>query len=373
MIPFLKKNYLLKQLNDSLELLSPYKHSPRSLVQDYFKEQFNQKNFYLTKSCTQSLELAILTLKIPHGSEVILPSYGFVSLANAVASNGLKCIFVDCDPDTMNISTDAIQNAISPQTAALITINYGGVACDYDSIREICRTAQIYLIEDNAHGIYAQYKGAYLGRFGDISTISFDYMKNISCDEGGGISINREQLSSSFFQCYQFGTNKQDFIEGKVSSYEWMGIGTNSLLAEPLASILMTQLLQSEKIIHEYQLKWNRYKQQLLELEQKNQIEMAKIPDYAGHNAHMFWIKTRHSNERAQLMDYLFAKGIQTAFHYIPLHLSQFGKKSGEFRGVDQYTSRDSERLLRLPLYYSLTHTEQAFIIESIYEYYRKN
>src|SRR5690554_4570805 len=274
MIPFFRKNHLAEELRGLSDFYQGKLKHPRDEVQEYFIKNFGYENFYLTKSCTQSLELAIMSLNIPKGKEVILPSYGFVSLANAVAINGLKCVFVDCERDTMNISVEAIRNAISKDTAAVMTINYAGVSCDYDAIVDICSKHELYLIEDNAHGIRCKYKGKDLGAFGDISTISFDYLKNISCGEGGGISINNQSLFHRFIEAYHFGTNRQDFIEGNVSAYGWVNIGTNALLAESLAVILLSQLENSKGIIDQYLSSWNFYFKELTPLQQKGKIEL---------------------------------------------------------------------------------------------------
>ena len=255
MIPFYKKTEILNQFKEDEYKEIDY----NTQVSNYFIENFNYTNFFLTKSCTQSLELAIMSLKFPYGKEVILPSYGFISIANAVAINGLKCIFVDCEPGTMNINTKEVLNAITKDTVAIITINYGGVACDYDELIPVRKENNIIIIEDNAHGIRAKYKDQWLGKLGDISTISFYFLKNISCDEGGGMSLNNKSLLSNFEVAYHFGTNKANFLRGEVNAYEWKGIGSNSKLANYLSEILYSQLTNSELIIREFVNKWQFY------------------------------------------------------------------------------------------------------------------
>lgn len=342
-------------------------------VSNYFIENFNYSNFFLTKSCTQSLELAIMSLRFPYGKEVILPSYGFISIANAVAINGLKCVFVDCEPGTMNINTNEVLNAITKDTVAIITINYAGVACDYDELIPICKENNIIIIEDNAHGIRAKYKDIWLGKLGDISTISFDFLKNISCDEGGGMSLNNTSLLSNFEVAFHFGTNKANFLRGEVDAYEWKGIGSNSKLANYLSEILYDQLANSELIIKEFVIKWQFYFDSLKPLQNLGFIELAKIPNYSTINGHMFWIKVSNSVERSNLISFLKQHNIITAFHYTPLHNSEYGKKVGEFRGMDKYTTKDSSRLLRLPIYFSLTESEQSEVISKIYQFYNKS
>lgn len=371
MIPFHKKNFFEKEIHHLNEFYAGKLSEPRQRIVSFFEEQFNHQHFFLTKSCTQSLELILMSLNIPEGKEVIIPSYGFVAIANAVAINRLKCIYVDCEPDTMNVSIPAILNAVTENTAAIITINYAGVACDYDLLKPFCETKGIYLIEDNAHGIAAKYKGGDLGTFGDVSAISFDFLKNISCNEGGGVNINKENLLSSFVKSYHFGTNKLDFLEGNVSSYEWKCKGTNSILAEHLSVILWTQLYDFENITREYLSKWDFYYKELSFLESKGCIHLPKIPDYSQHNGHTFWFKLETPEIRSQLIKFLKDKGIEVNFHYKPLHTSEYGEKVGVFRGEDRFTTKESGRLLRLPLYYSLCKEEQIEVIEQIEIFFR--
>jgi dTDP-4-amino-4,6-dideoxygalactose transaminase len=371
-VPFFKKNLFEAELLAYANYRKGDLTQPRESVEAHFRDQFSLNNFYLTKSCTQALELAIQTLEIPSGREVILPSYSFVSLGNAVVLNGLRCVFVDCQPETMNICPEAIKNAITEQTAAVITINYGGISCDYDEIEKICKDHQLFLIEDNAHGIYAQYKEKALGTFGDISCISFDYLKNISCEEGGGISIHRKTLENKFQEAYQFGTNRAAFLRKETSSYEWKSAGTNAQIAEALAATLLTQLSQAERIITRYLEHWNRYFGALQHLEQQGKIQLAQVPDYARHNGHIFWMKTADYDERAALIAFLQSRGIGSGFHYTPLHSSTFGKLIGRFHGEDQHTTRESLRFLRLPLYYQLSEEQQEWVIQSLYNFYQQ-
>lgn len=363
MIPFYKK---IKLDNQSIIQADNCWDS----ISEYFTEKFGYENFFTTKSCTQSLELAIMSLNLPQGQEVIIPSYGFVSLANAVVINGLKCVFVDCEPNTMNIDVQAAIHAISDKTAAVITINYGGVACDYGKLIPVCKEKGIAVIEDNAHGIRAKYQNEWLGKFGDISTISFDYLKNISCEEGGGISINDERLLQNFEIAYHFGSNRASMYRGEVTYYEWKGKGMNAILAQPLTQILYRQLIHSVEIIEEFRTKWEFYYQSFLDLYNREYIDLPIIPKECTPNGHMFWIKAKDRDERERLIQFLSEKEIETAFHYTPLHQSEFGKKEGEYRGEDKFTTKDSSRILRLPLYYNLSKNEQVQVVERIYEYY---
>lgn len=367
MIPFFKKTEIaIDQFNFENDI------NFRSEISNYFVENFSYSNFFLTKSCTQSLEIAFKVLNFSKGMEVILPSYGFVSLANSIMINGLKCVFVDCEKETMNIDINAALSAITEKTVAILTINYGGVSCDYDVLRSVCKEKNIVLVEDNAHGFRSKYKLEWLGSIGDISTISFDFLKNISCDEGGGISILNDALISKFEILYHFGTDKARFLRGEVEAYEWKGIGTNVKLAEPLAEILYHQVFQSESIINEFLKKWNFYYNALYILKEKELIDLVEIPQYSTPNGHMFWLKTKNEVERAQLINFLKSYHIESAFHYTPLHLSEYGKKYGIFRGIDKNTTSESKKLLRIPHYYNMSESMQLEVIDRIFQFYQK-
>lgn len=371
MIPFHKNTF--ESLSGVLSLSEPNTFDNyRIKCNSWFTSNSKYHNFFFTKSCTQSLELAIMSLNLPAGSEVILPSFAFVSLANAINNLGFVCVFVDCDANTMNINADEIEQAISPLTKAIITINYGGIACDYDKIITICNKNQLYLIEDNAHGINAKYKEQPLGNFGHISTFSFDYLKNITCYEGGGVVINKNDLLNQFLVNYEFGTNRVAFLEGKSEFYEWKGMGSNARLAPPLYYYLSAQLEKADEIIDEFKRKWNLYQELLKPLAQKGYINIVTIPHYADHNGHIFWIKCKNKTERLHLMEYLKKEKILTSFHYTPLHSSEYGKTKGIFRGNNKNTTTESERLLRLPLYYSITDNEIKYVVECISGFFNK-
>ncbi len=371
MIPFHKNT--LDGFNSSVVNTDPTQfESYRIKCSNWFEQAEKYNRVYFVKSCTQSLELALMSLNLPPDSEVILPSYSFVSLANAINNLGHKCIFVDCEKDTMNISVDSLEAAISPKTKAVVVINYAGVACDYDNLKQICTKHNLFLIEDNAHGIKAKYKGKLLGNFGDIATFSFDYLKNLNCYEGGAIIINRTELIPEFNINYEFGTNKIEFLAGNSTFYEWRGKGSNSRLAPPLFPYLSFQLEAAESIIAEFQRKWWLYQKYLEPLEAEGKIGRTVLPEYAEHNCHMFWFKTASIAERAKLIDYLKTRNIQASFHYTPLHPSKYGKLVGEFRGEDVNTTTESEKLLRLPLFYSLKEEELNSIVDAILAFYRQ-
>lgn len=336
----------------------------------WFIENHGLKNFYLTKSCSQSLELAALILNLKENDEVIMPSYALVACGNAFALRGAKCVFVDIDKATMNIDATKIEAAISPKTKAILTINYAGVGCNYDEILRIKNKHNLYLIEDNAHGTGAKWQSKFLGTFGDISTFSFDHMKSISCGQGGGISINNERLMPQFFISYESGTNRQSFFRNETNKYEWKGLGSNYRLSELNAAMLFAQLESEKEIIETLGIRWKKYYNAFKALAEKDKIEIAETSNNANHNSHCFYIKTGNINERNALIKFLAERDIQAQFHYVPLHSSEYGKRWGRFVGEDKYTTAESERLLRLPLYFNMTDEEQARVISGVEGFY---
>jgi dTDP-4-amino-4,6-dideoxygalactose transaminase len=369
-IPFFKKPVLNNELLNLQQFYQGYSFKEKCTA--YFQKQYNNPYFYFAKSCTQSLEVALMSLRLPEGKEVILPSYAYVSLANAVMLNGLKCIFVDIEPRTMNVSPQAIEDAITSDTGAILTLNYSGVACDYGQIRSICEKYSLPIIEDNAHGINCKKNGRLLGTFGDISTISFDMLKNVGCFEGGGIMFNQSSLLELYHSVGLMGTNRAEFFKGDVSHYEWVSMGTNTSLAAPLYAILFAQLEHSEELCAIQRSKWNYYYHLLSALGEKGYIQLPGLSADDDHNGHIFWIKVRDEEERSGLVAFLNARSIQATFHYYPLHNSIMGKKVGEFRGKDEYTTRDSSRLLRLPIYHDLSQEDIEYVVASVFDFYKK-
>lgn len=341
-------------------------------IKDWFLMHSNIENFFLTKSCTQSLELAIVLLDLPKESEVIMPSYSFVSLANAVNNFGHKCVFVDCEKNTMNIDSNCIESAITSKTKAIITINYGGIACDYDSIRSLCKKYDLFLIEDNAHGIKGMYKNEILGTIGDISCFSFDHMKNFTAYQGGGIAINNKIFLDQFFILSEFGTNRKLKLQGDIDFYEWIGKGTNSILAEPLAKILWHQLKHFDFIQDYFNNLWNFYYKSLIHLENEEFIILPIIPDYCSHNAHMFWFKTKSKKDRVLLIEFLKKNGILAQSHYFPLHNSKYGSINSRFIGEDLNTTNESDKLLRFPLHLGINESIILKIAKVISEFFNK-
>lgn len=340
-----------------------------ALCEKWFAENHGLPNFFLTKSCTDSLELAALTLNIQPGDEVIMPSYAFVSCANAFALRGAVCVFVDVHPNTMNLYEAKLEAAITNKTKAIVTVNYAGVGCNYEVITAISRKHSLWLVEDNAHGIGAKQNDRFLGTFGDISTFSFDHLKNVSCIQGGGIAINNPALLERFYTAYEFGTNRRNFFAGKADRYEWKSLGSNFPLSELSAAMLYAQLQQVEEINGAFRKGWKQYYVALQSLAATGKIELPQIPEGNHHSAHCFYIKTRSITEREVLTTFLHGKGINAQFHYTPLHQSEFGKTAGRFAGPDAETDR-SRTLLRMPLYYSITEEEVNEVVEALKAFY---
>jgi dTDP-4-amino-4,6-dideoxygalactose transaminase len=340
--------------------------------EDWMRQHHGLPNFFLTKSCTSSLELAALVLGLKKGDEVIIPSFAFVSCSNAFALRGAQCVFVDIDPQAMNIDSAQIEAAITPRTKAIVALNYASVACNYEAINSVASRHQLYVVEDNAHGILARdEKSRHLGTFGDISTFSFDHLKNITCGQGGGIAINNEKLLENFFIHYEFGTNRRSFFRGDANRYEWKNLGSNYPLSELNAAMLLAQLENGEKINDRFVTLWNLYKKELANFEAEGKITLQNIEENIKHNAHCFYIKTKDKTERSALIAFLNQRNISAQFHYTPLHSSEFGRKAGRFSGEDQFTTRESERLLRLPLFYNMTETELSQVVNALQQFYK--
>ena len=324
----------------------------------------------LTTSCTQALEMAALLSGVGPGDEVIMPSYTFVSTANAFVLRGARIVFVDVRPDTMNIDEELIEPAVTEKTRAIVPVHYAGVGCNMDRIMDIASKYSLKVIEDAAQGVMASYKGRALGTFGDFGCFSFHETKNYSMGEGGAILINHPEDVELAEIVREKGTNRRLFMEGKVDKYTWVHEGSSYLPSDINAAYLLPQLEDAEKINSDRLRSWNRYHEGLLPLEQAGRISLPVIPDECSHNAHRFYIKVRDNAERKALMDHLGERGIMSVFHYVPLHTSEAGLKFGEFRGEDRYTTADSARLLRLPMYYGLTDEEIDTVTEAVKEFY---
>lgn len=326
----------------------------------------------LTTSCTHATEMCALLSEIGEGDEVIMPSYTFVSTADAFVLRGAKAVFVDIRPDTMNLDETLVEEAITERTKAIVPVHYAGVSCEMDTIMEIAGRHHLKVIEDAAQGIMASYKGKPLGTIGDFGCFSFHETKNLSMGEGGAILLNDPSYIEEAEIIREKGTNRSKFFRGQIDKYTWVGYGSSYLPSELNAAYLWAQLNKAEKIMKCRMDAWKLYDEMLSELAEESKIELQTIPKDCIHNAHMFYIKTKNAEERGQLIDFLKANGIWAVFHYIPLHSAPAGKKYGYFAGEDKYTTRESERLLRLPMYYGLTLDEVEYICGKVKEFYLK-
>ena len=338
---------------------------------ELMEEKFNAQKILLTTSCTSALEMAAILLDIQPGDEVILPSYTFVSTADAFVMVGAKIVFVDINPKTMNIDENKIEEAITSKTKAIVVVHYAGISPDMDRIMKIAKEHNLKVVEDSAQGVMAKYKDKYLGTIADLGCYSFHETKNYSMGEGGAIVINDPELIERAEIIREKGTNRNKFFRGEIDKYTWVDYGSSYLPSELNCAYLYPQLKEAEMINNDRLTSWNYYKDGLKELEKDGCITLQYVPEYSEHNAHMFYIKAKNLEERTMLIEYLKSKGIQAVFHYIPLHTSPAGMRFGVFFGEDKYTTSESEKLVRLPMYYGLTRKEQDEVINAIKEFYK--
>ncbi len=325
----------------------------------------------LTTSCTHATEMAAILAGIKEGDEVIMPSYTFVSTANAFALRGAKIIFVDIRPDTMNIDETKIEAAITEKTRAIVPVHYAGVGCEMDTIMDIAKRHNLLVIEDAAQGVMATYKGKALGAIGDFGNYSFHETKNYSMGEGGALLLRDETYVDDAIIIREKGTNRTLYKLGKVDKYSWIEIGSSYLPSDMNAAYLYAQLQLADEINDNRLKSWNRYYDAFRDMAEKGLIELPYVPAECVHNAHMFYIKCKDFEERQGLIDYLKSNDILPASHYIPLHSSKAGLRFSEFRGEDKYTTKESERLLRLPMYYNLKEEDLDEVVMRVKEYYR--
>ena len=340
------------------------------LCNKWFEDNFKTKKALLTTSCTTAIELAAYLLEIRPGDEVICPSYTFVSSANPFVLRGAKIIFVDIRKDTMNIDENKIEEAISDKTKAILVVHYAGVACEMDKIMEISKKHNIPVIEDAAQGVMAFYKGKALGTIGDFGCYSFHETKNYSMGEGGALLIQDEKYVERAEIIREKGTDRSKFHRGQVDKYTWQDFGSSILPSDLLAAYLWPQLEDANLINNDRLESYNTYYELLKPLENKGYIELPKVPEGCIHNAHMFYIKCKDIEERTNLIDYLKENNILSVFHYIPLHSSPAGIKFGTME-KDEYTTIESERLLRLPMYYKLGKENVEYISGKVIEFYK--
>jgi dTDP-4-amino-4,6-dideoxygalactose transaminase len=339
--------------------------------QAWFEGTLPAKKTLLTPSCTAALELAALLIDIKPGDEVIMPSYTFVSTANAFVLRGAKIVFVDIRPDTMNIDERLIEVGVTEKTRAIVPVHYAGVGCEMDVIMDIAERHNLYVIEDAAQGMMSSYKGATLGTIGHLAAFSFHDTKNYtSGGEGGLLIINDEKFIERAEIIREKGTNRSKFFRGMVDKYQWIDVGSSYLPSELQAAYLWGQLQRADHINKNRLAIWQRYYKALFPLQRAGKITIPAVPENCTHNAHMFFLKTADLKERTALLAYLKGKDIMAVFHYVPLHTAEAGKRFCRFDGEDRYTTTESERLVRLPMWYGLNETDQARIVGAVKEFY---
>ncbi len=338
---------------------------------DWIEQKTGTGKCLLTTSCTHATEMAALLCDIQPGDEVIMPSYTFVSTADAFVLRGAVPVFVDIRPDTMNIDEKLIEAAVTDKTKAIVPVHYAGVACEMDTIMDIAKRHQLAVIEDAAQGIMSTYKGKPLGTFGEFGCFSFHETKNYSMGEGGALLIRDEKYIEEAEIIREKGTNRAKYFRGQIDKYTWVNYGSSYLPSDMNAAYLYAQLEVAEQINDARMASWNRYYENLRPLMEAGKIELPVIPKDCVHNAHMFYIKAADLEERSALINFLKENGILAVFHYIPLHSAPAGIKFGRFDGEDKYTTKESERLLRLPMYYKLKLDEVDYISDKIKEFYK--
>lgn len=336
----------------------------------WFEEKFDTAKALLTTSCTHATEMAVMLSDIGAGDEVIMPSFTFVSTADSVVLRGATPVFVDIRPDTMNIDETKIEDSITGKTKAIIPVHYAGVSCEMDTIMSIAKRHNLRVIEDAAQAITSKYKGKYLGTIGDYGCLSFHETKNISMGEGGALFIRDIKNSERAEIIREKGTNRSKFFRGEIDKYTWVDAGSSYLPSELNAAYLWGQLNVANEIISDRLKSWNLYNTLLMPLAEKETIELPVIPEGCEHNAHIFYIKCKDIEERSALISYLKLRNISTVFHYIPLHSAPAGKRYGRFNGEDIYTTKESERILRLPMYFGLEEKTIESVVAGIEDFY---
>lgn len=335
----------------------------------WIEERTGTAKCMLTTSCTHALEMAALLAKVEPGDEVIMPAYTFVSTANAFVLRGAVPVFVDVRPDTMNIDETKIEAAITERTKGIVPVHYAGVACEMDTIMNIARRHKLWVIEDAAQGVLASYKGRALGTIGDYGCFSFHETKNYSMGEGGALLIRDRDNVVDAEIIREKGTNRSQFFRGQVDKYRWVNMGSSYLPSDMNAAYLYAQLEIADDINNARLVAWNHYYERLKPLAEQGKLELPVVPEGCVHNAHMFYIKLENLEKRTAFIEYMKKNEILTVFHYVPLHTAPAGQRFGRFHGEDVYTTRESERLVRLPMYYGLTVEQVDDICDRIEKY----
>lgn len=338
----------------------------------WLKTRFHAQKALLTTSGTTALEMAAILAGFQPGDEVILPSFTFSSSATALVLTGAKLVFVDVRPDTMNIDETKIEQAITPRTKGIMVVHYAGVSCEMDVIMNIAQKYSLKVIEDAAQAVMSSYHGRALGTIGDFGCYSFHETKNYSMGEGGALLINHAEYNEKAEILREKGTDRARFFRGQVDKYTWVDYGSSYLPSDINAAYLWAQLQNADDINDNRMANWNRYYNGLRELEEAHYIELPTVPAECVHNAHMFWIKCKDLSERTELISFLKENDILAVFHYIPLHSAPAGEKFGRFSGEDIYTTAESNRLVRLPLYYDLDEKDCDMVINKVKEFYKR-
>ena len=336
----------------------------------WIEEKTGTRKCLLTTSCTHATELAALLADIKPGDEVIMPAYTFVSTADAFVLRGAVPVFVDIRPDTMNIDEKKIEDAITDKTRAIVPVHYAGVACEMDTIMDIAKRHNLMVIEDAAQGVMAFYKGKALGTIGDFGCYSFHETKNYSMGEGGALLIRNEKYVEDAEIIREKGTNRSKYFRGQIDKYTWVNYGSSYLPSDMNAAYLYAQLELADEINNKRRASWDHYYESLKPLADTGRISLPVVPEGCVHNAHMFYIKTADIDERSALIAFLKENGIMAVFHYIPLHTAPAGMRFGRFHGEDEYTTKESERLLRLPMFYALAEDQVTYICDKVKEFY---
>lgn len=338
----------------------------------WLEERFNAQKVLLTTSGTTALDMAAILCDFNEGDEVILPSFTFSSTATSAVLGGAKLVFVDIRPDTMNIDETKIESAITDQTKAIIVVHYAGVPCEMDTIMDIAEKYNLIVIEDAAQGVMSSYKGKPLGTIGDFGCYSFHETKNYSMGEGGAIVVNNSKYNDRAEIIREKGTNRSRFLRGQIDKYTWVDFGDSFLPSELNAAYLWGQLIHADEINNDRLATWNAYYDAFKPLEEEGLCELPVIPNGCIHNAHMFYLKLKDLKQRTEFIQYLKEHNVLSVFHYIPLHSAPAGLKFGRFHGVDEYTTKDSNRLTRLPLYYGMTKEDRETVIQTVREFFKK-
>ena len=338
----------------------------------WLEERFGTRRALLTTSGTSALEMAAALCKIDPGDEVILPSFTFSSTATAFVGQGARLKFIDVRPDTMNMDEKLVEAAITPKTKAIVPVHYAGVSCEMNPILDLAQAHNIRVVEDAAQGVMSTYFGHALGTLGDFGCYSFHETKNFSMGEGGALLIRDEDPIERAEILREKGTNRSRFFRGQVDKYTWVDWGSSYLPSDMLAAYLWAQLNEADRINDDRLATWQRYRDAFEPLAEAERIELQHIPSHCVHNAHMFYIKCRDLEDRTAFIAHMREHDIQCVFHYIPLHSAPAGLRFGEFVGVDRYTTRESERLVRLPLYYHMTNEDCDTVIQAALDYFEK-